>query len=162
MLNYVTEGKRYYRYDEIISEYPTSKKGCKTHAQYREKYNITDDLIMHAKLTDGKWFVSNGNNRKYDKLFIQVRFVRDNILIGEIIYDPLPEIITLTETELFRGPDGEALDIQVVGERNADGIYFNLKDVSVAFKMKGLCDVVTNKNNLIDYIIYNPLLLIKN
>jgi hypothetical protein len=101
---------------------------------------------MHAKLTDGKWFVSNGNNRKYDKLFIQVKFVRDNILIGEIVYDPLPEIITLTETELFRGPDDEALDIQVVGVRNADGIYFNLKDVSVEFKMKGLYNLVIRKD----------------
>ncbi len=48
-----------------------------------------------------------------------------------------------------------------LGTRNVDGIYFRLKDVSVAFKMKSICDVVVRKNEYKENVHYKIFILPK-
>jgi hypothetical protein len=145
MIGYTNEDDEYYEYDEICEEYPLLKRGCKTRGDFIKRHNIPQEALIYGQIREDDWLITNGKNKKLDKLMINIQFINDNLLKKDVRYDPLPEIIKLKKEELFRGPDGKALKIQVVGKRNADEIYFKLKDVSVAFKMKGLCDVVVRK-----------------
>jgi hypothetical protein len=146
MLEYVINNKKYYEYKEINEENPQLPKGCRTRAIYVKKHKIPKDVTSFGRKVNDKWVKSDGSSNKWDKFFIRKQYVDDNLMTkNAIVYEPLPEIINLTKKELFRGPDGEALKIKVVGKREANGIYFNLKDVSVAFKMKNIYNVITNK-----------------
>jgi hypothetical protein len=146
MLEYEINNKKYYEYNEINEENPQLLKSCRTRAIYVEKHKIPKDETSFGRKVNDKWVKSDGTSHKWDKFFIRKEYVDDNLVTGNVIvYEPLPEIIKLTKKELFRGPNGEALKIKVVGKREANGIYFSLYDVSVAFEMDGLCKAVKRK-----------------
>ncbi len=142
---YILDNKKYYIYDEIKESYLSLIRGCKTKIEFIKKYKIPEKAITHARLIGEKWEKTNGKNRRHDKLFITKEFADEIIIPKHITYDPLPEILALNNENLFRGSDGEVLNINVVGTWNVDGIYFKLEDVSKAFKMKNLRKAVTNK-----------------
>jgi hypothetical protein len=143
MLEYIINNKKYYEYTEINRENPLLKKGCNTRAKYVEKHKIPQEEISFGRLVNYKWVKSDGSSSKSDKYFIKKKYVDDNLIKEKVVAnEPLPNRIKLTEEELFRGEDGEALKIKVVGKREANGIYFSLYDVSKAFDMKSLCNVV--------------------
>ena len=54
------------------------------------------------------------------------------------VYPPAPEILYLTEEEKFKDEQGNAIDIEVRGERNYDKVWFKARDVE---KMMGIVDV---------------------
>jgi hypothetical protein len=120
-------------------------------------------VIIYGQIREDDWLITDKTNRRNGKLLINIQFINNNLLKEDDKYEPLPEIIKLKKEELFRGPDGEALKIQVVGTRNADGIYFKLRDVSVAFNIDGLCRAVkrTDRDGYEYNIHYKTLFLPK-
>jgi hypothetical protein len=77
-----------------------------------------------------------------------------------------PPIIELEDHEKFRDVNGNLLEIETRGERNVDKIFFKVKDVSCAFDLKNLYNVLMNTNSLYeygnDYIYYNTYLFTNN
>jgi hypothetical protein len=77
-----------------------------------------------------------------DKFFICKTYVNTNMIGGVEEIEKRPPIIILDDNEAFKGPNGEILPIEVVGERNAKSCYFKLSDIAKHFQMENLANTV--------------------
>uniref|UniRef100_A0A6C0LQH5 Uncharacterized protein n=1 Tax=viral metagenome TaxID=1070528 RepID=A0A6C0LQH5_9ZZZZ len=71
MKSYYIDKKNYYLSDDLMNQYPSFFKGCKTS---RSILNINDMIptvrYLFARLINNKWIISDGKSKKFDKLFI--------------------------------------------------------------------------------------------
>ncbi len=166
MLEYIIDGEKYHKYDEVIAEYPRFKKGSRSKAAFVEVNKMPDDAWTYAREWNDGWQVSDGSSCRSDKFFISVNYYQDNIEqknkvqdnieqknkvqdnIEQIaVRDILPTEIHLSDQEKFKDNEGTPLRMRVYGERNVNKCYFRLVDVATAFGMKKLRDTVTGKNS---------------
>jgi hypothetical protein len=155
MLEYIIDGEKYHKYDEVIAEYPRFKNGSRSKAAFVEVNKMPDDAWTYAREWKDGWQVSDGSSCRSDKFFINVNYYQDNIEqknkvqdnIEQIaVRDILPTEIHLSDQEKFKDNEGTPLRMRVYGERNVNKCYFRLVDVATAFGMKKLRDTVTRKN----------------
>ena len=139
---YTLDNHRYYIYDDINKNYPMLTRGCSSKKIFIERNNIPDSCWQYARRVKGEWITTDGKSKTVDKLFVWKKHMDRNMIIHEEKLDPLPDDIILDGDQAFTGPDGEALDVRMVGTRTTTGIYFRMRDVANAFKMKNLCNVV--------------------
>jgi len=71
----------------------------------------------------------------------------NNVQAGtETSFLPVPSLIELTDNEKFRAPEGTVLDIEVRGERHPGRILFRLSDVSRAFGIPNIQNILHSAN----------------
>jgi hypothetical protein len=133
----------YYSYDDLHVNYPSLTKGCGSKKDFIERNDIPYNYWRYARMVKGILTETEGKSRTVDKLYVWKNHVDEVMIKGLAKIVPKPVTIHLSVDEMFKGPDGELLEIEVVGERTMKGIYFRLEDVSVAFNMKKLDNVVT-------------------
>lgn len=137
-------GQVYYNADELLAEQPELFKGCRNSRAIIEKRKIDDDNYLFAKLVNDKYRVTYGSSKKFDKMFLLKDWVDEELKTAEVI-EEAPDIIELEDYEKFKDDDGNILEIETIGERDADKCYFNLDDVAKGFGILNLRATVTDE-----------------
>lgn len=154
VINFRSTGRCYY-YDSLEKEFQDTDlmKGVKSSNDFINKYSLSEDDYLYARqdTKTGKWKDKGKKmiSTKYDKFFVSCEFADEEIIPGLKLkekkeYPARPPLLHLSDDECFLDEEGERLDIQVVGERDVEMVYFRLKDVSCAFEIKNLYQTVTN------------------
>jgi len=148
--------RSYYLSDKIINEAPVFAKGIRSGRDLIKKKNIDDKQYLYARLVDNKWIQCDGKSIKFDKVFIKKSYVESIEELTKELNDELdnvdgiekaPDVIELKDNEKFQDSNGNKLEIETRGTRDANGIYFKVKDVANGFEMKHLHDVITKEKN---------------
>jgi hypothetical protein len=142
---YRINNRNYYKYDEVRKNNPLLMRGCKTKADFIEKHNLPKIAWTHARLNKKVWTKSDGSSCKVDKFFIRKPYYLEN-MNGDVMTEPLPGPVNMDDDDIFKGPNGELLRMQIVGDRTVDGVYFRVDDVSVVFEMPNLKNNVMRKD----------------
>jgi hypothetical protein len=137
---------------DVIKDAPLYSRGSKSAGELIRKKKIDKTKhCLYARRYDNDWKLSNGKSRKYDKLFIRMKFIKQHVQEiggGDIVVDGFekaPDIIELDDHEKFQDNEGDILEIETRGERNEDNIYFLVKDVCAAFGMDNLRRILQDK-----------------
>lgn len=133
--------KKYYKLDDIISEYPNFNKGYKTTKNIFEKYELKNNDYTNTRLNDNEWVISDGKSKKFNKVFIRKKWFDDYSATKqdkekiENNIEEAPPIIELNDNEKFYDDDGNIIEIEVRGERDVNKCYFKVYDVSKGFNL---------------------------
>jgi hypothetical protein len=134
--------------DDIIKIAPIYSNKCRNGRELIKKHKIIDSIYL--KLINDKWVLSDGSSKKFDKIFIKKsitetipEFKSETKIIDENNIELAPEIIYLEEHEKFKDNEGNIIEIETIGTRKLDGIFFKIKDVMKGFEIPNL-----NKNIL--------------
>ena len=65
---------------------------------------------------------------------------------GEIEIEVAPALLVLDDADKFKDTEGKILNIETRGEKDRNNIFFKVKDVSTAFNMPNLDDVLYHKD----------------
>ena len=130
--------QEYCSYKDIIEECQYLKKGCKTKRDFLIRHNISDDDILYMRNTKDGMKVAEVSSQK------NILLIKKSV-IDKLMVDETPSDIRLCRMEQFHDEDGKAVPIRIIGERDIDKCYFNVDDVSKAFGMKYLGDVIMDK-----------------
>lgn len=146
------------------------------------KKNISAENYIYAMKTTKNGWVEANETSKRAKLLLKKEFCDMQIISPpstpkRIVKKPssptsdkpqkeeeiqmAPPILYLDEEEMFKDADGNALPIEVRGERDVNKVFFRVKDVSKYFGMDNLNEVILHKNSTyeknIDFITFNRL-----
>lgn len=159
----VYSGDELYQYDKVYFY------GCSRLRTVIDKKRLepTDYLFAYEK--DNKWIVSQPDYRK-SKLFLSEEWVTKNVPKmmdaqdnKELYkYEEAPPILELNDDEKFKNKDGKPLNIEVRGERNHKGAFFKVKDVSEAFEMPNLQNVIGQNDTYIKDVDYKVFICLTN
>ena len=128
-------------------------------SKYRSiKSFVTINNIKHYyyKLVDNEWIESDGKSNRYDKIFIEEStynkyFKPINHEVKSIDDDnnneTCYEIIKLEDHEKFKDENGDVMEIETVGEREPDKIFFKATDVEKCFGISRLAILLNNKTS---------------
>lgn len=144
---YIIRNRRFVIYDELTAMYPSMLVGVRNKEEFIEKHQLIG-RYTYARLdknTD-KWNVSIGNSCRVDKFFIRLRYVELRMTRNakELQAPARPALITLSDREAFFDNDGNRLEVEVAGERDANACYFKLVDIARVFGMTNLVNTVTH------------------
>ena len=152
METYNINNTEYILSDDLLNKAPVYSKNCRNGRDIIKKYNIQD--CIYSKLVENKWILSDGKSKKYDKIFIKKSFTdtipelkNDNKITDDKNIELAPEIIYLEDNEKFKDNEGKIIEIETIGTRKIDGIYFKVKDVMKEFEMQFLDKTLKDKNN---------------
>lgn len=75
---------------------------------------------------------------------------RDRVRVERKAYDPselqpLPELVELSDAEMFRDTSGNVLAIEVRGEKTTDGLYFKALDIEKGFGISRMRNHIQDK-----------------
>ena len=150
----------YYKLEDIINKYPNFNKGCKISTSIILKHKLQEDNYIYARLINKQWTESDGNSRKFDKIFITTKwfnnlFSKDSNL-NKITDDTqmAPPLIKLKNNEKFFDNDGNVIEIEVRGKRTVDECYFKLYDIMKGFNLPKLRDMITDSKSSFDIFIH--------
>jgi len=158
--------EQYIQADELFEHAPIyCKKSRSTRVLMKNKEVPNEKWIFGkpSQKNEDKWISSDGASAKCDKVFIKYDYVMNikeiqkkmNPVVEETNDDEIteaPDVIELEEHEKFKSIDNNIVEIETRGERNAGGAFFKVSDVSDAFDMSKLQDVLVMKNTS-----YKPL-----
>jgi len=132
----------YYKAECILKNAQIFSKGCRNGRELIKKKNIDDKNYIFVIGDENKWKLTDGNNKRLDKLLLRRDWVLENIpeynQNKKEELNMAPPTIHLEDHEKFQDNDGNILDIQVIGEREHNKCYFRVKDISEGFKMGSL------------------------
>jgi len=99
MKSYYINKKNYYLADDLMINRPSFFKGCKTSRSIINRNVIPDNKYTFARLIDNQWIKSDGKSKKFDKLFISMKWFNDTHGNDkeDLIEDAPPEILSLHE-----------------------------------------------------------------
>lgn len=148
MKTYSNDVHIFYSVDNIIKEFPKTFVGCRTKKDFVKRHGFEHmiDFGYFRKDSNGKWIMSNGSSRKFDKIFILVKsfdkkFKGSHLLDNSDIIEA-PDILELEKNEMFRDDDGNIVEIEVRGVRKSNACYFKVKDVAKGFEIFNLQDTI--------------------
>ena len=139
----------YINCDDVFKKAPIYCKDSRNGRELIKNKKIKD--YIYVRLKENKWIITDGKSYKYDKILFKKLFIDTIKEINEPIiiddkYELLPEIIHLDNNEKFRDNEDNILEIETVGEREVNSIYFKVKDVMNGFNMDRLNDILQDKN----------------
>lgn len=159
MKKYNIDGVKYYFADELRKEHPKVFRGCNNTRTFIEKKEVPEEKYTYARKDNkGKWEESDGSSRKFDKIFISVKWFEDEYVNKkkevkveeeEEEYDiqDAPEIIELEDKEKFIDNFGNIVEIEVRGKRKIDECYFKVKDIAEGFQLPNLHSNIIKKKS---------------
>ncbi|XWV26726.1 hypothetical protein QJ857_gp0329 [Tupanvirus soda lake] len=147
MKSYYISKRNYYLADDLMSNYPSFFRGCKNSRSITtRKDKLPKDKYIYARNVSNKWLESDGNSKKFDKLFISKKWFDENHADSkEDVIEIAPKIIHLEDHEMFTDNNGNLIDIEVRGEREFDKCYFKVKDIMDGFRLKNLHKTIIDK-----------------
>jgi len=160
--------QEYYLVNDAKKTHPQLFRGTRTNLELINKYKLTlDNEYIYARLdkTAGEWVLSNKRSKALDKLLLLKSWIESTLgLVNDKIaelnskYLPLPPLIKLTDDEKIKDDEGNVYEIEVRGEREENGCFFKVKDVSAMLEMPKLSDNILCKNTLYikgeDYVTF--------
>jgi hypothetical protein len=173
----IIDNVQYMMYDDLKTVAPIFCKGTRNGNEVKDKRKLElgEHYIFGKLLKKTGWERSDGSSRRCDKVLFTRSFAETleevskkpsknnkKVSLPENLQEELkipyaPDIITLQDTEKFKGENGVPLEIETRGERKHDKIYFLVRDVSDRFEMNYLNDVIINeyKDGYQENIHYN-------
>ena len=151
----------FYSADELKTSFPNFFIGTsKTVRLIVNKKNIPiADYIYANKMKNDEWNVSDASSKKakllLTKSWVDQHIIKENgkesILEKEVEveneYKIAPNKIELEENEKFRDVNDNVIEIETLGERHHDKIYFNVRDISVGFDMPNVSKTILHKES---------------
>ena len=154
----------YYNMKELYNHKPEFFYGCtsKKRLIIKKKNIQTDEYVYATYFTKtNEWKLSDENCKKAQLLFTKSWTDRSFFNIKSEIDNDEPEsvetappILELNNEEKFRDCDGNIVDIEVIGEKSRNKIYFKVNDVMEAFDMPSLDQVLRNDRTYYDINIH--------
>jgi hypothetical protein len=147
----------YISVDYVFNNAPIYSKTCRGPRDLIRKKNINDFIYLRQR--EGKWILSDGKSMKFDKIFIKKDIINNIPELNNDAQDKItddsgiqvaPHILDLEDNEMFKDVDGNLLNIEVRGERKSDKCFFKVKDVSEAFDMPNLQNIIIKENTMYD------------
>ena len=135
----------YINCDEFFKKAPIYCKDSRNGRELIKNKKIKD--FIYVRLKENKWIITDGKSYKYDKILFKKSFI-DTIkeinepIITDAKYETAPNIIHLDNNEKFRDNEGNILEIETLGDREVNSIYFKVKDVMNGFKIEHLQDTL--------------------
>lgn len=138
----------FYLADELKTSFPNFFIGTsKTVRLIINKKNIpTSEYVYANKIKNNEWNISEASSKKA-KLLLTKTWVDQYIIENQnpiLEYKIAPNKIELEETEKFRDVNGNIIEIETLGERHHNKIYFSVHDISVGFDMANLNQIITH------------------
>jgi len=155
----------YINCDDVFKKAPIYCKDSRNGRELIKNKKIKD--FIYARLKENKWTITDGKSYKYDKILFKKSFI-DTIkeitepIITDDKYDTVPDDIHLDNNEKFKDDEGNILEIETVGERKVNNIYFKVKDVISGFNMDRLNDIIIDKNTTYNENIDYKFFYLKN
>ena len=176
------ESKQYINSAELSSKIPKTNKLSKSSYYLIQYLNLEKEKnCICAKKINNVWTKSEGNSRRFDKVFIDADPIIKNTYLSQFIELPKNDIsidntkivstnnkelnatnkrefnlIILNEDEKFKDSSNNVYEVEIRGVRKYNEIYFKIKDISKCFNIKTLRSNVSDKNSSydehIDYI----------
>lgn len=150
MDTYRINKKSYYLANDVMKTMPVVFKGCNVPKTFVTKHNLSHSKYTFARFSNKKWVKTDGSSRKFDKLFLEQSWFDKKYLSSDAYVDNIkmaPDIIELEDHEKFYDSDGNILEIEVRGEREADKCYFLVSDIIKEFEMKRLDRTILDARN---------------
>jgi hypothetical protein len=152
-MNMITiNNQEYISSDQLYEKAPIYCKIGRTARDLIRKNKITDYIF--AKLVDDKWTVADGKSYKFDKVFFNKKFVdgipeinQEKEIIDDNNIQLAPDIVHLDDHEKFKDDNNNIIEIETRGERKVDGIFFNIKDTMISFKLDNLDKNILDKKS---------------
>jgi hypothetical protein len=150
MKKFIYESTTYILSDYILQNAPVFCKGCRSSRDLLRRKNMTQDkyIFVRKNKKTNEMSISDGSSPKVDRVFIVESYLQEihelnntnteQKIVDEKGIEKAPEIIYLKESEKFKDENGNSLDIETIGVRECNGIYFRVKDVERCFDMKNL------------------------
>jgi len=148
----------FYSADDLKTSFPNFFIGTsKTVRLIVNKKNIPiTDYIYANKMKNDEWNVSDASSKKakllltkswVDQHIIKEKGKEESILEveKENNYKIAPNKIELEEYEKFRDVNGKVIEIETLGERHHEKIYFCVHDVSVGFDMPNISTTISHE-----------------
>ena len=127
---------------------PSSEYVYANYLAKTKEWNLSDEVCKKAQLLFTKSWVDasffNLNSGASVLLETRENVNNDNIQepVQEEVVEVAPAILELEDFEKFRDCDGNIVDIEVRGKKNRNEIYFKVNDVSNAFEIPRLQDIL--------------------
>ena len=151
-ISFQIQNMLFYSADELKTSFPNFFIGTsKTVRLIIDKKKIpTTDYIYANKMKNDDWNISDASSKKakllLTKAWVDQHIFKEPILEEENKYKIAPNKIELEEDEKFRDVNGKVIEIETLGERNHDKIYFCVHDISVGFDMPNLTTSLLHKD----------------
>ena len=147
--------KNYILGDNVLAKAPIFSKGCRGTRALVKKKNISLDKYIFGRFVDNKWELSSNKSVKYDKVFLEESIINgipemsntNAVIMDDNGIEKAPPIIHLNDDEKFKDENGAVIEIETRGSRNADNIYFKVKDVEKGFDIPSLQIVINDTRN---------------
>jgi hypothetical protein len=163
----------YYNTDELKKFSPQYFKGTsKSMRAIITRQKIPIDAFIYGLFSnkDNVWCITIESVKKA-KVLIKKEWIDANMFKksseGEDImelnvdYAFAPEIIQLNDDEKFKDNDGIIMDIETRGEKNIDGILFDVKDVSIKFNAVNIIKYITDKDGDYTFNIHYKMFFVR-
>nr|WBF70252.1 hypothetical protein [Megavirus caiporensis] len=162
----------YYQADDMIKQKIKICKGSPNGRRLIDNINIPEENYIYASKQTGKWIISNGKSRKFDKVFVSASWLEKKLdeELNENESDSddennnnneldsvdnndddnkitlAPGIIKLTKKEKMKDNSGNIIEIEVRGTRDHNNCYFKVYDIAKGFSIKRLDNTLTRKD----------------
>ena len=143
--SYLIEKNNYYKLDDITTMYKNFSKGCKSPIGIIKKYkldseyNIKKKNFIYARFVNDLWTISNGKNKKLDKILIRKKWLSDNFTDEQLLQlkdntQIAPPIINLNDDEKFYDDDDKVIEIEVSAGFKMPNLQKNMIDKKTKYK----------------------------
>jgi hypothetical protein len=144
--------------DYILINAPIFCKGFRGVREMIKKKNIEKDKYIFARKINNEWITSNGKSTKVDKVFFIESIINsipeltkntnEQTITDDTGIEKAPPIIYLSDNEKFKDENGEVFEIETIGIRNEDNIYFKVKDIEKQFDINRLRNIIINEKTI--------------
>ena len=157
MKSFQIKNMLFYSADELKTSFPNFFIGTsKTVRLIINKKNIPNtDYIYANKIKNDEWNISDASSKKakllLTKSWVEQHIIKEKETILEGLqekeeeYKIAPNKIELEDNEKFQDVNNKVIEIETLGERHHDKIYFCVHDISVGFDMPNLNRNLLNK-----------------
>lgn len=139
------DGYKYYDANEVYDFDTPFFNGClRSSRLIIEKKKLEENNYIYAYKKGDEMIISTSSYKKA-KLFLSKKWTENNVpkfmengSLDDYEIPPAPSEIFLNEDQKFKDENGKLLKIEMRGDRNYEGCFFKVKDVSEAFCMPSL------------------------
>ena len=141
--------------DYILINAPIYSKGCRSSRDLVRTKKIEASKFIYVKKVNDIWIKTEGKSVKFDKVIIKEDIIKpipelnnkNQMINDDNGIEKAPDIIHLEDDEKFKDNDGNILNIETLGERKVENIYFKVKDIMIGFEINNLNETLIDTRN---------------
>ena len=132
---------------KMINEYNKTLSNQTIQTKPVSSQNV-QPIVSKSKVTTNKTkTVVKTSNKPISEPIPEIKTETEIVKELNDYVEEAPNILQLTNEEMFKDTDGKCINIEVRGEREHNKCYFKVKDVSLGFDMPNLYITLINKDN---------------